>query len=660
MLYSVDERLIYRYDAEIMWIEPWGRDAFRVRATKQNRMPLEDWALTVKPNIPKPIITITESEGSITSGRVRAVVSKLGKLVIYETDSGKILLEEYMRNRRDLLDAKCSAIEIEAREFKPISGGDYHLTLRLESVDPQERIYGMGQYQQPFLDLKGLDLELAHRNSQASVPFAVSSLGYGFLWNNPAIGRAVFGKNIMSFEAYSTTLLDYWIVAGETPQSIVQTYASVTGTVPMMPEYGLGFWQCKLRYQTQDELLNVAREYRRRELPLDLIVIDFFHWPRQGEWKFDPVYWPDPGAMVRELKSMQIELMVSIWPTVDKRSENYTEMLERGYLIRTERGVRTAMEVEGDTIHWDVTNPEARDYVWQKAKKNYFSHGIRTFWLDEAEPEYSAYDFDNYRYYLGPNLRIGNIYPVNYSQAFYEGQMAEGQQNPVNLVRCAWAGSQRFGALVWSGDIASSWESLRNQLVAGLNMGLAGIPWWTTDIGGFHGGDPNDHDFRELFVRWFQWGAFCPVMRLHGDREPRQPQQGTTGGATCCSGAPNEVWSYGPDVYDICKKYMGLREELRGYTRSLMQEAHQAGSPVMRTLFYEFPDDPECWKTEDEYMYGSKYLCAPVLYPGQKTRKVYLPTSAQWESLEGKTTYNGGCTIEVDCPIESMPVFIRK
>lgn len=660
MLYSVDDRLVFRYDAEIMWIEPWGRDAFRVRATKQNHMPLEDWALVVKPDIPKPTITITESEGTITSGRVRAVVSKLGKLIIYETDSGKILLEEYMRNRRDLRDAKCSAIEIEAREFKPISGGDYHLTLRLESVDSQERIYGMGQYQQPFLDLKGLDLELAHRNSQASVPFAVSSLGYGILWNNPAIGRAVFGKNIMSFEAFSTTLLDYWIVAGESPKTIVQTYASVTGTVPMMPEYGLGFWQCKLRYQTQEELLDVAREYKRRDLPLDLIVIDFFHWPRQGEWKFDPVYWPEPGAMVRELKSMQIELMVSIWPTVDKQSENYTEMLERGYLIRTERGVRTAMEVEGDTIHWDATNPEARDYVWQKAKQNYFSHGIRTFWLDEAEPEYSAYDFDNYRYYQGPNLRIGNIYPVNYSQAFYEGQVAEGQQNPVNLVRCAWAGSQRFGALVWSGDIASSWESLRNQLVAGLNMGLAGIPWWTTDIGGFHGGDPNDHDFRELFVRWFQWGAFCPVMRLHGDREPRQPQQGTTGGATCCSGAPNEVWSYGSNVYDICKKYMALREELRDYTRSLMQEAHQAGSPVMRTLFYEFPDDPECWKTEDEYMFGSKYLCAPVLYPGQKTRKVYLPKNAQWESLEGKTTYNGGSTIEVDCPIESMPVFIRK
>jgi alpha-D-xyloside xylohydrolase len=174
-------------------------------------------------------------------------------------------------------------------------GNHYHLTARFESVSPKEKIFGMGQYQQPYLDLKGHDIELAHRNSQASVPYAVSSLGYGLLWNNPSIGRAFLGKNIMSFQAMSTTALDYWIVAGDTPAEIVEAYANVTGKVPMMPEYGLGFWQCKLRYQTQDELLEVAREHKRRNLPIDVIVVDFFHWPKQGDWRFDPVYWPDPG-----------------------------------------------------------------------------------------------------------------------------------------------------------------------------------------------------------------------------------------------------------------------------------------------------------------------------------------------------------------------------
>jgi alpha-D-xyloside xylohydrolase len=192
-------------------------------------------------------------------------------------------------------DPKCSALEVEAREFRPNVGGDFKLTARFESLDPKEKLYGMGQYQQPYLDIKGHQLELAHRNSQASVPFLLSSRGYGFLWNNPAIGKAVLGKNIISFEALSTKALDYWIVAGDSPAEIVESYAGVTGKVPMMPEYGLGFWQCKLRYQTQEELLEVAREYKRRELPIDLIVIDFFHWPKQGDWKFDTTYWSDPG-----------------------------------------------------------------------------------------------------------------------------------------------------------------------------------------------------------------------------------------------------------------------------------------------------------------------------------------------------------------------------
>jgi alpha-D-xyloside xylohydrolase len=185
-------------------------------------------------------------------------------------------------------------------------------------------------------------------------------------------------------------------------------------------------------------------------------------------------------AMIRELREMNIELMVSIWPTVDKRSENYEDMLAKGYLIRTDRGIRTAMNYQGETVHFDSTNPGSRTYVWNKAKQNYYSKGIRVFWLDEAEPEYNAYDFDNYRYYQGSNVMIGNIYPKEYARTFYEGMTEEGQTNVVNLLRCAWAGSQRYGALVWSGDIASSWDSLRWQLVAGLNMGMAGLPWWTT------------------------------------------------------------------------------------------------------------------------------------------------------------------------------------
>lgn len=663
MFIEKNGKLMYRFDAEQLWIEPWGENALRIRATKSASMPDENWALTEgweqKKISSHPLITIDEQRGSIKNGKITATLSNSGKVMIFN-QKDEILLEEYSRNRKSLTDPKCSAIEVEAREFKAIPGGDYHLTFRMESQSPEERIYGMGQYQQPYLNLKGLDLELAHRNSQASVPFAVSSLGYGFLWNNPAIGRAVLGKNIMSFEAYSTKVLDYWIVAGDTPAEIEEAYADVTGTVPMMPDYGMGFWQCKLRYQTQDELLGVAREYKRRGLPIDLIVIDFFHWPKQGEWKFDPVYWPDQEGMVRELKEMGIELMVSIWPTVDKTSENYEEMLEKGYLIRTDRGFRVGLDFQGATIHYDATNPEAREYLWSKVKKNYYDKGIRVFWLDEAEPEYTVYDFDNYRYHMGSNLQIGNLYPLLYARNFYEGMQREREENIVNLLRCAWAGSQKYGALVWSGDIASSFDSMRNQLAAGLNMGMAGIPWWTTDIGGFHGGNPEDEEFRELFVRWFQWGAFCPVMRLHGDREPRQPQQGTTGGATCCSGAANEVWSYGERVLGICEKYLALREKLRPYIYELMQEAHEKGTPIMRTLFYEFPEDCHCWEVEDEYMFGRNYLIAPILEAGAESRRIYLPAGYDWTDMETGEGYRGGDTYEVNVTLETMPVFVRQ
>nr|WP_304057145.1 TIM-barrel domain-containing protein [Enterocloster clostridioformis] len=659
MLWEQDGKLMYHYDAETMVIEPWGTNSVRVRAAKMAKPPQEDWALQMEKPQVKVEIRKEGSGMSMINGKLAVRVTDGGKLMMFN-QKGELLLEEYWRNRRDLTDPKCSAIEVEAREFRPNTGGDYHVTMRLESVDTNERIYGMGQYQQPYLNLKGADLELAHRNSQASVPFAISSLGYGLLWNNPGVGRAVFGKNITSFEAYGTKVLDYWFTCGDTPAEIEEQYAAVTGTVPMMPEYGLGFWQCKLRYQTQEELLSVAREYKRRGLPLDLIVIDFFHWPKQGEWKFDPVYWPAPDNMVRELKEMGVELMVSIWPTVDKESENFGEMLEKGYLIRTERGVRVGLDFEGATIHCDVTNPEARKFLWNRVKKNYYDKGIRVFWLDEAEPEYTAYDYDNYRYYAGTDLEIGNIYPVDYARTFYEGMEAAGQGNIVNLLRCAWAGSQRYGALVWSGDIASSFDSMRNQLAAGLNMGLAGIPWWTTDIGGFHGGDPNDPEFRELFVRWFQWGAFCPVMRLHGDREPRQPQYGTTGGAHCRSGAANEVWSYGDGVYEICKKYLELREKMRPYTRKLMAEAHEKGTPVMRTLFYEFPEDKTAWTVEDEYCYGSELLVAPILEARAVTRNVYLPLGNSWILTDNDMIYEGGQWITVPVTLDTMPVFRRK
>lgn len=322
-----------------------------------------------------------------------------------------------------------------------------------------------------------------------------------------------------------------------------------------------------------------------------MIVIDFFHWPKSGEYKFDERYWPDPKAMIEELHSMGIKLMVSVWPTVDEDSSHYQAMLDNGYLVQTERGVPITMNFLGNNGFVDFTNPDAQEYLWKLLKKNYYDQGVDLFWLDEAEPEYSVYDYDNYRYHEGSVLQVGNRYPVGYSKAVFDGMTKAGAKNVINLVRSAWAGSQRYGALVWSGDIDSSFQALRNQLCIGLNMGIAGIPWWTTDIGGFTGGNDDDPKFRQLVTRWFQFATFCPVMRMHGDREPHSEPLSNVGGGKMPTGAPTEPWSYGEETYEIMKKYMRLRENLKDYIRDQMKTAHDKGTPVMRPLFYDFDGD---------------------------------------------------------------------
>lgn len=680
MRYEVKDNRLVGFDGEVtIWIEPWGENSLRVRATRDAFMDPNDWALTEKIAPSKAEITIKEidvvepwyqdnPEGHskkiqiawITNGNITAKFNIEGWL-FFVNSKDETLTMEYWRNR-DRIDRYAVPIRVGAREIKPITGtSDYRLTARFEAFEG-EKIFGMGQYQEGNLDKKGAILELAHRNSQASVPFMVSNRGYGFLWNNPAIGTASFGTNKTEWFAESTKKLDYWITAGDTPSQIMEQYTDVTGRVPMMPEYGMGFWQCKLRYRTQEELLNVARKHKSLGLPMDVIVVDFFHWTRQGDFKFDPVDWPDPEAMVAELKSMGIELMVSVWPTIDTASENRGKMAEEGMLIKFDRGMGINMNWMGETAFFDATNPRARQYVWERSKENYFDKGIRIFWLDEAEPEYGPYDFDIYRYHMGPALQCSNIYPALYSKAYYDGMKAEGMNKILNLVRCAWAGSQRYGALAWSGDIHSSFRTLWEQLQAGLNMGLAGIPWWTTDIGGFLGGDITDEKFHELLIRWFEWGVFCPVTRLHGERVPFYPlkEEFRNGVRQFSSGQDNEVWSFGDKNLKTLSDYLFLRERLRPYIRKLMQEAHEKGSPVMRTMFYEFPKDNTCWDLKDQYMFGPDILVAPVMSEGVRSRNVYLPGGVTWVNAYTGQEYTGGQTVTADAPLEVIPVFTKK
>ena len=510
-----NSKLIFRENGETVLVEAWGADSLRVRSCMLGEIKETNAAL-LEPEKTDAVIEISDMEASISNGKIKAhlEVQPWGKKlrITFLNQKGEVLLREISNG---------GALTLNARQYKALTGGTYRLKASFDS-NPEEKIYGMGQYQQERMNLKGCNLELAHRNSQASIPFYISNLGYGFLWNNAAIGEVHFGLNTTEWIAEATAQMDYWITAGKTPAEIEEHYADATGKSPMMPEYGLGFWQCKLRYFNQQQVLDVASEYHKRGIPVDVFVIDYYHWPRCGDYRFDEEYFPNPKEMIDKLHEMGMETMVSIWPQIDWRSENYEEMKQQGLLVKSDRGVDAQMIFHGNNVFLDATNPRTRKYVWDKVKKNYADLGIKMFWLDEAEPEYTGYDFECYRYHEGPVSEVGNIYPREYSKMFYEGQKESGQEDIVNLVRCAWAGSQRYGALVWSGDIFSSYEDFRKQICAGLHMGLCGIPWWTTDIGGFHGGNIHDPAFQELLIRWFQFGTFLPVMRLHGSREPHE------------------------------------------------------------------------------------------------------------------------------------------
>lgn len=673
-------RLIIAEGVSQVWIDPWGENSARIRMTKEARMDENDWALTEPVKECIPVITekelditdpwykgdewtkyhMTGKEYTMVNGKLTVKINPEGWISFYN-QKGELLTAEYWRNR-NRINRYAVPLRIDAREMKPVQGTDeYEVTMRFEAFD-DEKIYGMGQYQEKNLNKKGAILELAQRNSQASVPFMVSSRGYGLFWNNPAIGTAIFGANKTEWYAKRTKKIDYFITAGDTPAEIEKQYSDATGRTPMMPEFGLGYWQCKLRYRNQEELLKVAREHKRRGLPMDAIVIDFFHWSMQGNFEFEKRDWPDPEAMVKELKELGIETVVSVWPTIDERSKYFGEMSDNGYLVRTDRGCGDHMTWMGNTIFYDATHPGARKFVFDKCKKNYYDKGIRIFWLDEAEPEYGPYDFDNYRYYAGPALQCSNIYPVMYAKGFYDGLKEAGEKEIMSLVRCAWAGSQKYGVLTWSGDIHSSFRAMREQLQAGLNMGMAGIPWWTSDIGGFIGGDITDPAFKELLVRWFAWGAFCPVFRMHGERSPwyEREEEFIDGVRQLTSGQDNEVWSFGEDNYEILKKYLFLREKLRPYIRECMRRASETGEPVMRPLFFDFPEDQKAWETEDAYMFGKDLLVAPVMEAGISERAVYLPAGTRWKESATGRIYEGGETVSASAPIDIIPVFIRE
>jgi len=642
--------------AETLRAEPWGPDAIRVRAClgPVRHDPPGALAGPASPASAGARAKVADGIAQLVNGQLTAELTAGGDhgqamLRFSRTDTGAELLAEQPAH----------FWWPGPRLFTPSGNGTHRVEQVFRGYD-DERLYGLGQHTHGRLDQKGTVLDLVQRNGEVSIPFLLSSRGYGLLWNSPAIGRVELAANATRWVGDSARQIDYWITAGQ-PAEILARYADVTGHVPMLPEWASGFWQSKLRYRTQDELLEVAREYAKRRLPLAVIVTDYFHWTHLGDWKFDPAEWPDPAALTAELRDMGVKLMVSVWPSVSPVSENYPRMRDTGLLIGTELGPLAqatwpdkGISVPVDVAFYDATNPAAREFIWSRVRDNYLRpYGIDVWWLDACEPELRPGFQENLRYHAGPGLEVGNMYPREHARAFYEGMLAEGHREVVSLVRSAWSGSQRYGAALWSGDIPATFASLRTQIRAGLNVAVSGIPWWTTDIGGFHGGDPDDPEYRELIVRWFQFGAFCPLFRLHGNREPTMPfglEQ---------TGGPNEPWSFGQEAYDGITEAMFLRERLRPYVMAQMRVAHETGVPPMRPLFVDFPADPRTWEVDDCYMFGPDLLVAPVAQYEARHRDVYLPDGARWTNAWTGATMPGGCAVPTAAPLDQIPLFLR-
>ena len=641
-------KLIFQRRDELVVIEAYGNNCLRCRATRNAVLSDESWTLLPPKTIENCVVEGNNTLATITNGDIKAVIE-----AGYPWCGGVI---SFYRKDKVILKTKYEGDYV--NKYVHTEGNHYTIKAIFEANEG-EHFYGLGQETEDAFDRKGSTCNLVHYNTKSSLPFLYSSLGYGFFWNNPSPGRCDTTRNHTLWCSDSTYQADYLVFVGDKPADVMKTYSDLTGYAPQFPQWASGFWQCKLRYESQEELLEVAREYKRRQIPIDAIVIDYFHWTEQGEWKFNEKYWPDPKAMCKELEEMGIKPIVSIWPTINPNSENYEEMNDANMLVRTENGQYGTFAFYGQQTFIDPMNPETREFVWDKIRENYYKNGIRNFWLDEAEPEIHPQQFGHLHFYLGNGAQVALLYPYYYTKMIYDGLYKEGEQEIISLTRAAYPGSQKFGAAVWNGDIMSDWNALKQSVTSGLSMGMCGIPWWNSDIGGFLCGDTESEDFRELIVRWFQFGLFSPIMRLHGSRIRTKNQEERNPGIIERSGGPNEIWSFGEDNYEVIKSIIDTRERLRPYIMKYMDIASKTGSPLMRPMFYDYYNDDICYTLEDQYMFGEEILFAPIVQRGQIEREVYLPEGT-WTCIIDKKQYEGKQTVKVHADINQYIAFVKE
>jgi alpha-D-xyloside xylohydrolase len=539
-------------------------------------------------------------------------------------------------------------------------------------LDKDDAIYGLGQQQQGKMVQRNLKLDMVQGNTDDYIPFFLSVKGYGLFWDNYSPTVFEDTPESTSFKSDVGDCIDYYFMYGGSADGVISCMRDLTGQVPMFPLWTYGFWQSKERYKSQDELVGVVKKYRELGVPLDGIIQDWQYWGNNYLWNamefLNPEFY-NPQKMVDEVHNLNAHIIISIWNSFGPQTKPYKELDKIGALLDFKTWPESGSEkwppnpdYPSGVRVYDPYNPEARDIYWKYLDKGIFSLGMDGWWMDSSEPDHLQFkpsDFDNSTH-LGSFRKVRNAYPLMTVGGLYQHQRSVTSDKRVFiLTRSAFAGQQRYGANTWTGDVVASWDALKNQIPAGLNFSLCGIPHWNSDIGGFFlwnfKNTLNDPGYRELYVRWAQFGAFCPMMRSHG------------------ADAPREIYQFGKKgdkVYDAIEKAIHLRYSMLPYIYSTSWDVTANQSTMMRALMMDFPDDKQVLDINDQYMFGKSLLVCPVTTPmysaGGKedfstvgTRELYLPKGTDWYDFRTGEKYSGGQTVNKETPIEIIPLYVK-
>ena len=528
--------------------------------------------------------------------------------------------------------------------------------------DEDEVIYGLGQQQAGHMNQRNQRLNLEQNNMLVAIPYIASTKGYGVFWDNYSITLFTDTKSSgATFKSEAGDCADYYFLAGGDGDGTVALMRDLTGDAPMMPLWSFGFWQSKERYESQDELVGIVRKYRELGVPLDAVVQDWKYWGEPPQEPNDDMQWnsiqfgnpayPDPKKMMDDIHSMHAHSIISVWSQFGKESDIYKQLQSINAIIPVNTW-------PSSSTPYDVFNPKANEMVWDRMRDNIFSYGVDGWWLDGTEPEIHeprTVAQMNLKTALGPFRNYRNAFPLGANRGVYTGQRATTSDKRVYiLTRSAFAGQQRYAANTWSGDITASWDIFHKQISAGLNFSICGIPYWNTDIGAFYppkqmpaeyAGHPADYEFyKQLYVRWFQFSTFHPMLRSHGTRGPK------------------EIWQFGERgtwAFDAIEKYINLRYKLVPYIYSTAWQVTNNRYSFLRHPYMDSPDDERTYLLDDEFLFGKSFLIAPVIEENAESREVYLPNSSAWFDFWTDEKLEGGQSVTKETPIDIEPIYVK-